>query len=125
VSIPRTPPGFGPRGRRLWRDTCAAFELSHGELEVLGLTCRALDRVQNLEEALRDAPSTVTGSRSQPVAHPLASELRAEVLLASKLLAQLGLPQSDGDGSEWDGLSASARARKASRARWDNRGGIR
>ena len=119
----RAPSGLGPRGRRIWREVTTAFELAIAELEVLTLAARCLDRIEAIEVTLRDEPATVPGSAGQPRAHPLAAELRSEVLLAAKLLAQLGLPDVDGDGSAWDGLSASARARKASRVRWDNRGG--
>ncbi len=120
---PRAPAGLGTRGRRLWRAVTDVYELSIAELEVLTLAARCLDRIEGIETTLRAEPATVEGSKGQPRAHPLASELRSEVILAAKLLAQLGLPSDAGDGSEWDGLTASARARKASRARWDKRGG--
>ena len=120
---PRAPAGFGHRGRRLWHAVTDVYELSIAELEVLTLAARGLDRIQTLEDTLKDEPATVEGSNGQPRPHPLAAELRGEVILAAKLLAQLGLPDETAEGSEWDGLSASARARKASRARWDNRGG--
>ena len=121
---PRAPSGLRVRGRRLWHEVTDGFELSIAEIEVLTLAARCLDRIQTVEDALKDAPATVEGSKGQPRAHPLAAELRAEVLLAARLLQQLGLPVAEGDGGgAWDGLSASARARKASRARWDNRGG--
>ena len=122
---PRAPAGFAHRGRRLWHEVSDVFELSVSEIEVLTLACRTLDRISALEAELKDAPSVVLGSNGQPRPHPLAAELRGEVILAAKLLAQLGLPDETAEGSEWDGLSASARARKASRARWDNRGGSR
>jgi hypothetical protein len=64
------------------------------------------------------------GSRGQEVVHPLRAELRSQRALLARLLAQLDVPADDADsGSKWDGLSSSSRARKAARARWDNRGG--
>ena len=125
LTKPRAPAGLRHRGRRLWHAVTDVYELSIAELEVLILAARGLDRIQTLEETLKDEPATVQGSNGQPRPHPLAAELRGEVILAAKLLAQLGLPDETAEGSEWDGLSASARARKASRARWDNRGGNR
>ena len=122
---PRAPVGLSTRGRRLWREVTHVFELSISELEVLTLAARCLDRIQTLEDEMKDAPATVPGSKGQPRANPMTAELRSEVILAAKLLAQLGLPAETAEGSEWDGLAASARARQASRARWDNRGGIR
>jgi hypothetical protein len=122
---PRAPVRLGPRGRRLWHEVTEPYELSIAELEVLTLAARCLDRIQTLEDALKDAPPTVRGSKGQPRPHPLAAELRSEVLLGAKLLAQLGLPTDQATPSAWDGLTSSARARKASRARWDNRGGVK
>lgn len=119
---PRAPAGLGHRGRRLWREVTDSYELSISELEVLTLAARCLDRIQGIEDVLKDEPATVEGSKGQPRAHPLCAELRSEVILAAKLLAQLSLPADTAAGDEWSGLSTSARARKASRARWDHRG---
>jgi len=121
----RAPAGLKARGRRLWKAVTADFELNLSERELLTEACRCLDNCERLETALKDAPLTVEGSRGQIVAHPLAGELRSERNLVAKLLAQLGLPDDAADGSAWDGLSSSQRARKAARARWDNRGGVR
>lgn len=123
VSTGRAPAGLAARGRRLWRAVAADFDLELDERELLTEACRSLDTCERLEEALRGAPLTTKGSRGQVVAHPLAAELRSERLLVARLLAQLELPDDDGEGSDWDGLTASQRARKAARARWDNRGG--
>lgn len=121
---PKAPPGLAARGRRLWRAVDKLYELTLEERELLTEAARTLDTCEALQVALRDEPLMTLGSRAQPVAHPLRAELRSERLLVAKLLAQLGLPDDEGeDGHEWDGLSASQRARKASRARWDNRGG--
>lgn len=123
--IPRTPAGLGRRGRALWKDTIAAFDLSESERTILLEACRTLDDVEVLQQALVGAPMTTTGSRGQEVVHPLRAELRSERLLLAKLLLQLSIPQeAEGEGAnKWDFLSASQRGRKAARARWDNRGG--
>jgi len=124
VTSERAPAGLKARGRRLWRAVTEEFELSLSERELLTEACRCLDRCEALETTTRGASLTVAGSRGQIVAHPLAAELRSERLLMAKLLSQLGLPDSDEAGSsKWDGLTASQRARIASRARWDHRGG--
>jgi P27 family predicted phage terminase small subunit len=120
----RAPTGLGPRGKRLWKNVTKDLELDIDDAELLIECCRTLDNCEKLEEALRTEPLTTEGSRGQLVAHPLRAELRSERILAAKLLAQLGIPD-EGDGNEWDGLTASQRGRKAVRARWDNRGGRR
>jgi hypothetical protein len=125
ATMPRSPAGLGSRGRSLWRTISADFVLGTAETEILGLACRTLDRINALEEALKGAPATVEGSQGQPRPHPLAGELRAEVLLASKLLAQLGIPTDldpeDLHGS-WQGLTPSERGKKAAARRWASRG---
>ncbi|MEI6448527.1 MAG: hypothetical protein WCP98_01085 [Actinomycetes bacterium] len=47
----------------------------------------------------------------------------AQAAIAADALAELDVPAAEGDGSKWDGLTASSHARKAARARWDHRGG--
>ncbi len=123
--IPRAPAHLRTRGRRLWRSIVEGFDLTQAEQDLLLEACRTLDIVESLEVALRDQPALVTGSRGQPVAHPLGSELRSERQLLAKLIAQLGLPDADAEGGEWDGLSASQRARKAAFSRWQHRGGVK
>jgi len=95
------------------------------ETEVLTLACRTFDRITALEDELKDAPAVVLGSQGQPRPHPLAGELRAEVLLAGKLITQLGIPTDldpeDLNGS-WQGLTPSERGRKAAGRRWAGRG---
>ena len=121
--VPRAPAGLGARGRRLWKAVIADFDLGTTETEVLTMACRTLDRIAALEDELKDAPAMVEGSQGQPRPNPLAAELRAEVLLAAKLVAQLGLPDVDEDlHGSWQGLSPSERGRKAAARRWTGRG---
>ena len=125
-TVPRAPAGLGRHGRALWRSVVKDFDLTTVETEVLIMASHTLDRIAALEDELKGAPATVEGSQGQPRPNPLAAELRAETLLASKLVQQLGLPtDSDDDGlhGSWQGLSASERGRKAARRRWQGRGG--
>ena len=125
IPVPRSPAGLGSRGKRLWKAILADFELGTTETEVLTLACRTLDRISALEDDLKHAPSIVLGSQGQPRPYPLAAELRAEVLLAGKLITQLGIPTDldpeDLHGS-WQGLTPSERGRKAAGRRWAGRG---
>jgi hypothetical protein len=120
----RTPARLGSRGRRLWKSVVVDFELSESESALLLEASRCLDDIEALCKAVAAAPMTTLGSRGQVVVQPLRAELRSQRLLLAKLLGQVDVPADEGEsGSAWDGLSASSRARKASRARWDNRGG--
>ena len=122
---PRAPAGLGRRGKALWKAVCADYELGYTETEHLTLTCRTLDRIEALQEALQGEPLAVVGSKGQPRPNPLLAELRAEVVIASRLLEKLGIPD-DGDADlygSWQGLTPSQRGRKAARRRWASRGG--
>ena len=121
----KAPAGLGPRGRRLWRAVTGNFELNDSETALLTEATRVVDDVERLQADLADAPATVPGSRGQMTVHPLRAELRNQRLLLAKLLAQLDMPSCDSEGNPWDGLTTSQRARKAARARWDKRGGVR
>jgi hypothetical protein len=125
-STPRAPAGLGARGRRLWKSVLSDFEPSETECALLIEACRTLDDTEALQKEIADAKmTTTTGSRGQEVVHPLRAELRSQRLLLARLLSQLDVPAGEGDGtgSAWDGLTASSRARKAARVRWDHRGG--
>jgi hypothetical protein len=52
----------------------------------------------------------------------LIQEARQQRALLASLLSRLDLPEAaDGGENPWDGLSASQRARKAARARYDRK----
>lgn len=115
------PEALGPSGTRLWRDVSDAFELRVDELRVLEDACREVDLIERMEDALRDAPLTATGSTGQVVASPFLQELRQHRALVARLLASLKLPDEDGR-QERDAGERSAHARKAALARWGRAG---
>jgi hypothetical protein len=100
------------------------YDLGSDALEVLSLAARALDRVDVLEAEFIGQPAMVSGSMGQPRAHPLLAEIRAEAALAARLLGQLGLDAAE-DAPETAASAASDKARRAARARWDHRGGVK
>jgi hypothetical protein len=102
------------------------FEPSETECALLIEACRTVDDIEALQRQIASEPMTTTGSRGQDVVNPLRAELRSQRLLLARLLSQLDVPAEEaegGKGSKWDGLTASSRARKAARVRWDHRGG--
>ena len=121
VIIPKLPTKLGPAGRRLWRSIARRYELRPDEMALLEQAARTADDAAAIVEALRGEPAMVLGSAGQPVGHPLRRELRETRLQLSQLLARLDLPE-DGSATGWDHLSASQRARKAARVRWDRHG---
>lgn len=111
----KVPAGLGTRGRAFWRDTVADYELSRGELELLVEACRALDQCDALRAAVDADGYTVRGSEGQPRVHPAISQLNATRTLLGRLLAQLDLPDPDGESMP---SQATIRARKAAQGRW-------
>ena len=118
----RAPSGLGPAGRSLWRRVSAGLALRPDETALLEAAARTADELAALEAELRDAPAQVKGSMGQPRPNPLYAEVRSHREALRRLLGSLDVPEAEGLGSEWDGLSASTRARKAARARWSGAG---
>jgi hypothetical protein len=112
---PPAPKGLAERGRRFWRTVVAGYELEPDELEVLVEVCRTLDQVEPLQALLEQDGLTVTGSVGQKRVHPAIGELRSSRALLGKLLAQLELPDPEGESLS---TPQQARARKAARSRW-------
>lgn len=115
-----TPPrDLAPRGRRFWRSAVAAFQLSEVEFELLRECCRLLDECEALRASVDSEGVTVAGSAGQPRVHPALGELRQHRLALGKLLAQLALPDEEGEALA---SPLQARGRRGAQARWGTRG---
>ncbi len=114
---PSAATGLGPRGRRFWRDITASFELERDEIELLVEVCRQLDIVDGLAAALASDGMTTVGSRGQPRPHPCLVPLNSATALLARLMAQLGLPDSNASALA---SPASTQARRAAQSRWRN-----
>jgi hypothetical protein len=123
-SKPYAPRGLGRRGRQLWHDVLAQYELDARELAILEQACRAADRVERLETELAGAPSVVPGSKEQPVAHPLWMALRAQVDTLGRLLDKLK-PEAEKPAAPVAPLARREQARRAAAARWNRPGPAR
>lgn len=115
---PLTPKGMGARGRGFWRAAVAEFELSGPEVELLVEVCRLLDEVEALRAAVARDGMVVAGSTGQPRVHPALGEMRQHRLALGKLLAQLALPDADGESLP---SPVQARGRRGAAARWGAR----
>jgi hypothetical protein len=96
-----------------------AFELSDVELQLLIECCRLLDECEGLIRVLERDGETIQGSTGQTRMHPALGELRQHRLALGRLLAQLSLPDEDG---EMLPTPVQARARRAAASRWGHRG---
>jgi phage terminase small subunit len=119
---PSAPKGLTDRGRRFWRTVVAGYELEPDELELLVEICRLLDQVEALQAVLEQDGLTATGSVGQVRVHPAVGELRSSRALLGKLLAQLELPDPEGESLS---TPTQARARKAARSRWERTARLR
>jgi hypothetical protein len=101
VKFPVAPKGLGPEGRSVWskvRADAAAneYELRPDEVVTLSQACRALDRLEELREALAGQQLLTVGSTRQVVVHPLVAEVRAHEAHVAALLARIKLPDQAG-----------------------------
>ena len=113
----QTEPGALLRARVLEQ-----FELEPDRLELLEQACRVADRIAALDQRADQDGLVQEGSTGQMILHPAISEARQQRQLLQRLLAGLGLPAAD-DGSSWDRLDASTRARRAALSRWGQHAG--
>lgn len=116
---PAVPADLAARGKAFWRSAVGTYELSEVELELLRECCRLLDECEALRASVEAEGTTVKGSTGQPRVHPALGELRQHRLALGKLLAQLDLPDEDGETLS---TPTQARARRAAQARWGARG---
>lgn len=108
-----TPKGLGIEGRRVWKRIANAYLLRPDEVFLLESACRTADIIARLDAAMEGEPLQVKGSMGQMREHPLLSEARQQRGLFSRMLAQLKLPDEDG---EVDGRNQH---RDAALSRWN------
>lgn len=115
----RAPAGLGAAGRRFWREVTAGYGLRPDELAVLTSACRTLD-------ALADLDAEIAGTQGASARLPLYRERRQQAETLRRHLVALKLPnpaapaQPDPKVTPLD-QAASAKARRAARARWGAR----
>lgn len=115
ASTPRLPRNLSTASRRFWRSIMAKYELREDELRLLEDACREMDLIERFEAQLATTDLVVAGSQGQPVASPLAQEVRQHRSVLARLLKQLELPSEGGAAA---GGSRSAAGRSLAAARW-------
>ena len=94
------PAGLGTEGLALWSAVTADYELDQHELALLAAACRTADRLQDLADALTDAPLTVENKRGDLIVQPLLVEQRQQSLVLARLVASLRLPSGETEDGE-------------------------
>jgi phage terminase small subunit len=107
--------GYGPRGQKFHDEAVARYELTASELELLAETCRGLDTLDALHNAVATEGATIAGSTGATRLHPAIAEIRSTALAVARLLAQLGLPDEAGAVLP---TGLTVRSRKANASRW-------
>lgn len=109
-NVTAAPPGLKKRGRRLWKQVLAAYELRLDERILLESACKTVDLLDDLEAAMASQPLITKGSMGQERENPLLSEARQQRAQLNRTLAQLKLPDEKG--------AAVNQQRAAGHARW-------
>ena len=107
------PTGLSLRGRRLWRELHAEFELDAGEDQVAIELVRLLSLSDRIDVALAVGALLVKGSREQDVANPLIAARIKNAEAIGRLTARLSLPDRDKAVA-----AASQLGRLGARRRW-------
>lgn len=85
---PKSPPGLGAAGRRLWRDVLARYDLDPHELALLAEAAKVADECNRLAALASIAPPEDPDWRAL-------RELRAQRTLLSRLIVCLRLPDAE------------------------------
>ncbi|GAB5896074.1 terminase [Mycolicibacterium mageritense] len=94
ATIPTSPKGTGPSGRKLWRDVLGKYELEEHEMALLREAVRTVDQLDALAAITERDGLMVDGERG-PRAHPALIESRQLRIALARLTAALRLPAGD------------------------------
>ncbi len=94
------PQGLQAEGIKLWQAVTVDYELDQHELALLLAACRTVDRLEDLAEALQEAPLTVENKRGDMIVQPLLVEQRQQGLVLARLVASLRLPSGETEEGE-------------------------
>lgn len=94
---PRAPKGLDTRGKRLWTEIHAVFDLSQDPHRAVLLedACRTADLIDRLQAEVDSQDLRVRGSQGQPVAAPELAEIRQHRGTLATLLGKLALPDTE------------------------------
>lgn len=89
--IPETPSGLQQAGALFWAAVTSRWSFRPDEEALLLASCRLMDEIARMQDALEEQDVVVPGSRGQLRAHPLVRELRESRLALQRLLGANGL----------------------------------
>lgn len=86
---------LGERGRDLWAQVLADYELAAAELAVLEAACASYDRLHEAQATLNRDGLTVLDRYDVPKAHPMTAVVRDATTLLARCLRQLDVDLDD------------------------------
>lgn len=96
-TLPAAPAGLGAEARKLWSDTLAEFQFAPGaDLTLLAEMCLAVDRLRQVQDALRAQGLMVPAPGGTQKANPLLateSALRRDILACVRALRLTSSPE--------------------------------
>lgn len=96
MSEVRAPRGLNDAGERLWKAVTNEFDLQEHELSMLEQAARVRDRIADLQQLVEDDGLMLESSQGMRL-HPGIAETRQQQIALARLLAQLDVPDPDGD----------------------------
>lgn len=95
MSKASVPAGLGETGEALWESVVGEFDLEEHELVTLKEACRTADRLDALDDDMRNQPLTVINSKGDETANPRIVEQRQQSITYTRLMASLRLPDEE------------------------------
>ena len=114
----RVRPSLMARGARFYDRAIETFSFSDSEHELLVEACRLLDSLQVMDDTIGEEGMTFSSSTGVKV-HPFVAERRQTTLALGRVLAQLAIP--DDDGQTVQSLLQS-RGKSSAAKRWATNG---
>lgn len=117
---PKPPAGSGDQAADLWTSVHERYALNPGELHLLTLACRALDKIETLDGAAAEYVLR-TNAVDQDYVNPAIPELRQWLGAFARLMGQLKLPDAIAPSNashEAAAADITSKARAAANARW-------
>jgi hypothetical protein len=107
---PAAPADLGADGRRFWAAMAGAYEMSPGELALLGRACKVADRMGVIDEVLDEMHLT------DPATMPLLKHITDLERSFATLIAAMAIPLP----GELEGQPRNLRQVMAAKARWQH-----
>ena len=91
MTTPKPPKGLTRRAGAFWKRVMAEYDLTAGQLELLGLACKELSTSEKCDNQIAADGLVVKDRFGQSQAHPLLTQGRLAKQTAHRIFKSLGL----------------------------------